>query len=68
MQGNSDAQLPFEEGFTRSSLSGSLVKILILAAQSVQNFQHEGKQSDLPFLGEASPETISGRTIFSELL
>lgn len=26
MQGNSDAQLPFEEGFTHSSLSSSLVK------------------------------------------
>lgn len=46
-------KLPFEEGFTHSSLSSPLVKILILVAQIVQSFQHKGKQDDLPFLGEA---------------
>lgn len=43
MQGNSDVLLPFEEGFTHSSLSRSLLKILILATWIVQNFQRKEK-------------------------
>lgn len=54
MQGNSDTELPLGEGFTHSSLASPLGKILILAAQIVHSFQHKGKQSGLPFLGEAS--------------
>lgn len=46
-------KLPFEEGFMHSSLPSPRVKILILAAQIVQSFQHEGRQDNLPFLGEA---------------
>lgn len=51
--GNSDAQLPFEDGHTHSFLSGSLLEILIVLWRLLSGFNPEDKLSGLLLLGKS---------------